>query len=268
MLQTLPAPAEHHVPIDAETRGRRRLWFEQTTTAHQQLLAARNSSPVALAAWNFGRARGRWRSKGWHVLSSTFKPPLAHLECSELHGPAAPLAVWTSLSVGPSPFHSTDQYTLTPDEEQQAVVVAAIVAGRLKRGGCLAISSPAGTSVSSHAIGRLLQRWPGADVDALVLDLHRRLLSAPVSSVEAMIARQFVVPDPDGRGGWWCAAAMHPTKSGEAEFHVRARTWLDRDMMHFDAQSATSAGLLAPHDDGPALSQTLMLPLPLRSVSH
>jgi hypothetical protein len=249
------------LPISAEVRGLRRIWTQNAAARFAKLKRAFDSKQVAAAGRDFSKASTHNRQRAWQVLSRSFEG-LAWLETVRLDG-VRPLAIWSAISAGSNPLFAAER-ELTPDEEQQAVVLHYLCAGRLPQSvrGIVLGTATWTCSVTAHALGRQIMRSPTADIDADLLLLHRTLLAAPVSSASEMIRGSFIVPT--SFGGFWCSADMHiGGKSKERLFHVRARTYVGRDQIA-DEQIEHSARLLTPRPDEPALISTSLLPFHLK----
>jgi hypothetical protein len=253
------------VPVGAEAGGRRRIYVQATEARFRRCLSAFNSHEVRKAANLFSKAAKSCRMQSWLTLERSFKD-VAFLESAQLEGQRA-FAIWSTISAGRCPLFSA-QRSLTPEEEQEAAVVHYIVAGRLPQSTIKGIALATATwtcSITAHAIGRLCQRSPNANIDDAILRLHRTLLNAPTSSAEAMIRERFVVPTETG--GFVCDANMHVARtSRDLVFHIRGVTFIGQDQIA-DAQIERSAQLLTPREDRPPMVSTLLLPLHLRRQS-
>jgi hypothetical protein len=247
------------MPIDAESRGRRRVWKTMASARFSRMLKAFDSSEVARAAKDFVKLNGRHVAAGL-VLERAFAPPIAWLEARE--SGRRPVLMWGAISAqAESPFRSTPERDLTADEQQGATACHYILTART---GFL-LRGLWGTSVSDHALGRLCQRSPGVDIDAAIMGLNRAILSAPERMAPQMVQRAaFAVPVLGGVGGFWCSAyVMRSVESGLNVLHVRARTWLDAGLI--EAGQLEQAQLLLYAEDGDTrLASSLLHPLHLR----
>jgi hypothetical protein len=249
------------VPVDAESRGQRRIWATRTADRFKRLVTAFESKEVADAARDFSTATGSHRTSGWLVLQRSFAG-LAWLEMLQTRG-LHPLAIWSAISCGVSPFFPTER-ELTEDERQDAAVVHAIVAGKLPMRGIRLGRSTWSCSVSAHSIGRYLQRSSNIDIDQAILELHRRLLISPQSSAQEMIGRPFIVPA--GDGAFLCEGNLHIGSQTQKRdtFHVRAVTFLNRGLIRPDQDDA-SKRLLGPRAGELAMAATVLRPWHMRA---
>jgi hypothetical protein len=118
---------------------------------------------------------------------------------------------------------------------QDCVVVANLIAGRLSR--------PDGTphlgrcgpglwalEVQDHALGRLLQRDPGADIDAVLWEAHTAALNINIDQI--IPTASFFLRA--GNGGFLAQIEFTRNRDNGRLFglHVQCRTWLHQDAMH------------------------------------
>jgi hypothetical protein len=246
--------------IDAESRGRRRIWAQRAAERFARLVTTFESKEVADAARDFSKASGSHRQRGWQVLRNRFAD-VAFLETVILRG-LHPLAVWSAISCGASPFFPTER-ELTEDERQDAAVVHAVCAGKLPMRGLRLGRATWSMSASAHAIGRYAQRSANNDIDQVILEAHRRLLISPQASAQEMIGRSFIVPA--GDGGFLCEGNLHIGHQTQARdvFHMRAVSYLNRGLIRPD-QDDDSKRLLTPREGEPPLVSTLLLPVHLK----
>jgi hypothetical protein len=174
------------------------------------------------------------------------------------------LAVWAVIK----PRHAVLVEPGDPALEQNCVTVDYLLAGTMP--GAIGQASGLWTlEITDHALGRLVQRAPGVDIDATVLAAHHAVLNAKVSSVAhafASEAGRFLVPA--GPGVFWCRifTGTEVSSGGLRRAHVHAHSWLHRDHLH-DDQDAAAAALIADGSTADErLGQGILLPLPLRRL--
>lgn len=117
---------------------------------------------------------------------------------------------------------------------------------------------------SDHALLTLLQRQPGADLSAALLEAHHNAL---LVSATALGTRLGQIPTPEN--GFWlpaadgafcCNARVATEVTTGLSLNIRARTWLHRDQMRGD-QIPLPVGAL-----GDRVGDGLALPAPLRRI--
>jgi hypothetical protein len=251
--------------LDGGPRAHRRRWQQATSARFAKAIRLCNSKAIHVAASNFAhRGSIKGRQRALTVLRTAFDP-LGTVESLEVTGPHPRIfysivsATLTDLFV-----KLPDSRELTEDEEQEAVSVNYLCFGRL--GGHVHIRGVWGLSASAHALGRFFDRGgePAALTTAL-LDAHRALLVMPARNLEKLLAQSLLLPC--GNGFWWCTPAAHRSReSGAAILHVRARTWINTDLVS-DQQSADSDALRRREPDEPLLVGSPLHPLGLRALA-
>jgi hypothetical protein len=246
-------------PVSAEARGKRRLWKQIEAARFARVLATFRDPEVAKAAREFVRRNGRHVACSLilHRFDSCANPEHVDLKARP------PQMVWTAIDASPeSPLRDTDEHTLTMEERQAASSLHYVMAG-VKTG--VLIRGLWTSSYSDHAVGRLLQRWPNADVSAVIREGHSKLLRVPERNfIELAKLGRFVLPTSEG--GWWCSAEpLKSVEKGHVLLHVRARSWLsDAQIRQDQIRIATELLTLRP-GDVPAGS-TLFHPFTLRGA--
>jgi hypothetical protein len=190
----------------------------------------------------------------------------ANLERVNSDGPK-PLATWSWLKPRGSLFVGDD-----PTWQQDCIAVLYLIAGQIDS----FTGYEAGVwtvAFTDHALGRLLQRSPGADPRATMLAAHRAILRARITDLQPC----FDDPDhafllPATCGAFICSMIIGndlslPTDlreklAPEPTIHAIAHTWLDADNMHDDQRPiAVDAGA-----GDRRIGDSFMLPYPLRQI--
>jgi hypothetical protein len=122
--------------------------------------------------------------------------------------------------------------------------------------------------ISDHALLRVLQRDPAADLDAVLLDVHRatlRLANDIATEADAAAAAGEERPSgflvPAGDGVFICEfAAAFDRSVWEGMLAARAVTWLHNDQLHDDQRPEPEG------KPGDRLGEGILLPAPLRRV--
>jgi hypothetical protein len=181
------------VPIDAESRGQVRQWKRELAVRFARLREIYDSDAALKAASDFGFKSGRGQQRALAQLRQLFS--LAQFEAIKTAKPSS--AVWSFLRPRErSAIASSDPRF----ENQGAVSVESIVAGRLAGGKCL--SSHIWTvEFSDHALGRLWQR-SRLDFDKTVYAAHKAALSASEAQVRKQQER-LLLPAPGGAFLCW-----------------------------------------------------------------
>jgi hypothetical protein len=168
-----------------------------------------------------------------------------------------PTAVWSVIK-------AREAVAVEPDEPgfaQACVTINYAVAGGLDKGVAEGLWT---IEVPDHALGRLLQRAPGVDIDGALRGAHFALLGAVQDSLPlAHRDARFMVPA--GPGVFMCSALHGPDIStgGQINIHIHAHTWLHSDQLRDDQEAAL---IVAAGACQPRLAQSWLLPFPLRRL--
>lgn len=114
--------------------------------------------------------------------------------------------------------------------------------------------------VPIHALGRVAQRLPDADLSEILYAGHGRLLATAADEIKP--GTGFWLPTPP-IGAFYCEVIIGPDESshGELTIYMRARTWIHDDQLR-DEQRPIRAAV-----NGEAkLADALLLPLPIRKL--
>jgi hypothetical protein len=251
------------VTIDAESRGRMRLWLQRAAVRYERFDHAYNSKEVKDLVVDLGRKSSRTRA--WLGLERMLRD-CAQLEIKRLDG-RAPVSVWSVVNPREAvACASADGGGLDPALMQNCVVIEYFIVGTLPVGDKVGIGEASGlwtVEVPVHALGRLMQRDPTADVDAVLLELHHAVLNArvePFAYGQTAIARA-------GRGAFLCTFQGGPDVSlgGAASLYVRAETWIDERQLRPEQEVAADALAAGPGQE--KLGDGLLLPAPLRVLA-
>jgi hypothetical protein len=217
----------------------------------QRLVQAFDSKPVIKAATEFSKVSGRHTAAAL-VLKSTFSG-LAKLQ-AETTGRHAEL-LWAAIDVGPTPLRSTETHHLSPGEEQSGALVNFLVAGWP---GAKLVRSLWSCIVTDRALGRAIQRAPGADLDALIYELHSRVLLIPERNIPAILKEtQLFIPSGPGTFAVTVSAVLAESK--RALVIARALSWLPYEAIE-DERLKRSAELLLLEPDDRVLASTVLHP--------
>jgi hypothetical protein len=243
---------DRRLPIDADTRGKLRLWKARVSIAANEIEAttarlAKDSSIIKA----FVHKRGKGRQRAAAKLRRIFR--LAHLDGLRDHGDE-PLILWSYLRLSGTIFAAPE----TPGEEQPCACIHYIMCGA-GPDNTYGIATGMGTlDVTEHGLARCLQRCPGIDLTAAVFVGHRNLLKAPQNGWDS--GREFLLR----AGPGVFARDLVLGTLGEDRLHVNARavTWLHSDQLH-DDQITTA---LPEGVSGSRLGDGSLLPSPLRTI--
>jgi hypothetical protein len=145
---------------------------------------------------------------------------------------------------------------------QDCVVVAAFMVGRLSLpngtphpGRCSA--SVWSLEAQDHALGRLLQRDPGANIDDVLWEAHSNALNLNLQFTPAD-ATFFL---PAGNGGFLARFRRTRNRDDGLRFHIQCRTWLSNDMRDQIPVATTDTF-------GARIGDNLLMPVPLRHLAQ
>ena len=252
---------ERRVPIDAETRGKLRLWKAGLATRYAYLdrLVSNNTldddaSAIALRGSITGRQRAFDR------IRRAILPSGAILEGLRLHG-KHPIAAWSILRPRVGVAVDPDD----PSYDQNCITVNYLLAGRLP--GLQALAEGLWSlEIPDHATGRLLQRHTVADPSSLLYAAHHAALRLRQTDVAPSnkADRTFRFLIPAGPGAFSCSliAASDRSLGYQMGTHIRAFTWLNDDQLRDDQTPVIDDGL-----PGGRLGDGWLLPAPLRAIA-
>jgi hypothetical protein len=250
-------PAEN--PVGAEARGKRRIWKAAEQQRFARVVALFDDHDIIRAARQFSKRNARHGAcaQVLHRFDSC-----SQLEWVDLKS-RPPVMCWSAIHAPPSetPLRDSDSKTLSFSERQASSSIFYIMTAK---DGSL-IRGLWSSSYTDHAVGRLIERCPGADISASIREAHERLLRLPDRTIGQVVkAPGFFVPA--GRGFWWMNAKMMKSMDhGRWVLFIRAQTWVDRDMIRPD-QLAVMQDLLTLQPGDRTLGMTLLHPLALRGL--
>jgi hypothetical protein len=247
------------IPIDTVSRGRLRLWKRAARQRYERVAQACQTDAFCVLIRDFYSKRGRGQQRALAKLKNTLKEA-RFVQC-RLESPAYALRA----ILKPRGSIICDVPGVDAGRLQDCVVVAGLPAGRL--------SLPDGTphfgiagpgiwtiEVQDHALGRLLQRDPGADIDAVLWGAHQTALNM---HIDKPVDTNFWLPT--GNGGF--VAQMVGTRTqqndGEFGFHVQCRTWL-----HNDQLDKAKIPVATTNTFGERMGDNFLLPVPLRHLAQ
>jgi hypothetical protein len=227
--------------IPAEARGRLRVWREMAEKRYKRFEQICEGRETAKAVADFCLKRGLGRQRAWPALQRVFHD-VAYPESLGDAG-KLPFAVWSVIRPRDAVLVRVPGRDLTPEEQQDSVAICYAITARHNDGG-VAIESALWTGEATmHAVGRLLQRDRSADVDQVMIEFHRNLLSASTDFVKANVHASMVIPA--GRGAFQGNFRMaEGIESGQLCLVYRASTWINDDLLR-PAQVAAAEALAA-----------------------
>jgi hypothetical protein len=252
--------------IGAAERGKLRLW-KRTAAAKYQLCdqflqdleMKRQANEFVMRSSVTGRLRAfrQLKKRVQHF---------GHLQSVRLVK-LAPLALWAALT----PRNAVTVNPATEGQKQDCAAVNYVLIGALAGPGLGGVIADGlwSVEISDHALLRVLQRDPAADLDAVLLGVHRSVLQlsndiAAEADAAATAGGErpsgFLVPA--GDGVFICEFnAATDCSNWQKMLGVRAVTWLHNDQLHDDQRPEPEG------KPGDRLGEGLLLPAPLRRVS-
>jgi len=118
--------------------------------------------------------------------------------------------------------------------------------------------------VQEHALGRLLQRHPKADLDAALLELHRNLTRAAAAAARALLRAGKPLLVPAAQGVFLCemSIAADVSLGGREIAHARAKTWLSLDQLRDTPEREIVPPATSLRDE--PLGDSLLRPAPVQ----
>jgi hypothetical protein len=174
-----------------------------------------------------------------------------------------PLAVWSVIHPREAVRVGSDDPSFNQDCAAVDYLIIGLFPGHMPgcSGGLWTIE------VAEHALGRLLQRKPRENVDAVLLEAHHNVLNAVWREEFIDPYYRFLVP---AGPGVFSSSMMHGEDVSAANttmFHVYAGTWLHTDALHEDQEAAAAAFIVDGDCDEIRLGQGLLLPQLLRELT-
>lgn len=142
-----------------------------------------------------------------------------------------------------------------PGQTQESVVVRYILLAKNRiYGGLWTLEIPI------HALGRIAQRLPNANLADVIYAGHRRALASVIG--DARPGTGFWLATPPA-GAFFCELIVGPDESCNEELttFIRARTWVHNDQLRDDQHPIPEAV-----NGQPRLGDGLLLPMPIRKI--
>jgi hypothetical protein len=248
------------VPIDTVSRGRLRLWKRAARQRYEHVIHIFESDAFGKITGDFTRKHGVGRRRALARLKHMLKEArFVQVRCEDpVH------TLWAVLEPSDSVICAGPD--VGPGLLQDCVVVSNLVAGRLSR--------PDGTphlgrcgpglwalEVQDHALGRLLQRDPGANIDAVLWEAHTAALNINIDQV--IPTASFFLRA--GNGGFLAQIEFTRNRDDTSLFglHIQCRTWLHQDAMH-----QTRVPLATTTTIGARIGDNLLIPVCLRHLAR
>jgi hypothetical protein len=246
------------VPIDTVSRGRLRIWKRAARQRYERVERLFVSDAFSKAAADFTRKHGIGQQRALSRLKHMLKE--ARFVQARLKDPVHVL--WAVLEPRDAVICAGPD--VGPGLLQDCVLVDNLVAGRLSR--------PDGTphiglcgpgvwtlEVQDHALGRLLQRDPSADIDDVLWEAHSAALKMNLEFAPADTS--FFLPA--GNGGFLARLEHTRNRVNDGEFglHIQCRTWLSKDMRDQIPVATTDTF-------GARIGDNLLMPVPLRHLAQ
>jgi hypothetical protein len=244
------------VPIDSVSRGRLRLWKRAARQRYERVEKVFDSDGFGLVAQNFRLKHGVGQQRALVKLRHMLKE--ARFVQARIEDPVHVL--WAVLE--PRDALICAGPDIDPGLLQDCVVVVAFMVGHLSlsdgtplRGRCSACVWK--LEAQDHALGRLLQRDPSANIDAVLWEAHSNALNMNVEFFPAETS--FFLPA--GNGGFLARIVRTRSRTDGVRFHIQCRTWLSCDMHDKIPAAATDTF-------GARMGDNLLMPVPLKHLAQ
>ena len=252
-------------PVGAEARGRVRIWKKALSENCDRLMNAVARPAVKdgiLAMVHRNSAKGKHRAFTRVIAPAVGQRAIPIVLRLDRHS----VAVWAFLD----PFDEDNQHLNRPARNRQAgVAISYMVMGCTMEGPGL-FTGHWTINVTDHALGRVLERDPGADLNAVLLAAHQTIIGSSHTKWEALASNErrpgqpFSVLVAAGNGAFVCDMGF--TDEDEGLIWLVARTWLHRDQL-FEAQDRAVV-LPAAMSADDRLGDDIMLPAPFRRIER
>jgi hypothetical protein len=250
-MATEPSP----VPIDAEARGKRRIFMQETAANWQRadrVFKVHARWPAEKIAHG-GKDRHEARKK----IRDLFRP------VATLVTDTPPLLIWTVARALPeSPFRGVDR-PLSRDEEAADCVALFYLATAPSP--VLMLMGTRCVILTAHGAGRFFFRG-GADLGAALREAEQAILRAPDRSVPEMLESSEVwVPGGPGRFRCKFVSARSALDPSKAVLIVRLRSFYNTDMIPENEVQASDRLLMpAPEPSDRSLGEFVLHPWHMR----
>jgi hypothetical protein len=250
-----------HIPISAEARGKRRLWKAIELARFSKVLELFDDRDVRRAAKEFSRRNGRHMAASFILrkFDAVAWPVTRDLQAKP------PYLSWRT--IWPSeepPIRATAEHTLSASESEKASSVFYVATDP----DVLLMRGLWSLSVDDHAIGRLIDRCPGADISATIVEGHDALLGMADRHIEPITQAGDNLLLPTTQGAFWCrVSVLRATESRRWVIHTRARTWLDHDQLRPE-QTADIQKLMTSQSGDRPMGHFVLHPRTMRDLGR
>lgn len=242
------------LPIDATSRGARRLFKARHAETFAQVCASFRRKDVASAAQTLASPARRQWPKAIGVLDTVLDPLGVRVARNGL-------LVWRVIAAqAESPLRSTSEHELTPDQSQPGASLFYLSTAPRPH---VLIRGLWSLVATDHALARFYQRNPGGDLDEALHECHARILAAPERNATEFVTTGDIMVEA-GAGYFWCSVTV-PTSQATANRVMlwRARSWLHADQISRPEVDA-SRRLMTAQPGDVALAARVLNPLTLR----
>jgi hypothetical protein len=234
-------------PVSAEAKGKLRLWKAAASAGCAQIDRAISSGRLAQLGDGLARRRLEAERKRMVRAAGNLLGPAAHLEAASLKG-KAPHLLYTVLR----PRDSGLIDRVDPSDDQLVVAVEYLVVGVSARSDGWAKGLWT-MEIPDHALHRIYQREPRADLTQVLLDGHRNALLLRVEQLRpynsACGHQGFLLKAGPG------ALVTLLWHNGAGQHYLRPETWLSDDAL------APGRVVLAPDGEpGERMAHRLLRP--------
>jgi hypothetical protein len=248
--------------IDPETRIKLRTWLQCARSRYAAMERVCQSKEIVEAIQLFFGRNEPDRSRSWCVVRQALDH-VGRLEAVDCDGWES-FGLWTIIKPR-GPVLGPDPDELTPEEEQGGVTLNYLIIGKTTEGRMTIAEGLWTAEISLHALHRALQRDAGADLDTVLYDLQRAILTAPVRRLTQYVREGMIIPA--GNGAFLCSCIDRAvnTSTGKLSLLIQAHSWIAPDQLR-DEQKARAAQLAAMPGEN-VLGTNWLLPDPIRSYS-
>jgi hypothetical protein len=251
----------NYITIDSETRGKARAWLDVAKNRYATMERVCQSKEIAEAAQSLSDRTGSKQARAWSIIRLALEN-VGCLESVHCDGWES-FGLWTIIKPrGPVLANIIDE--LIPEEEQGGITLNYLLIGQ--KADSMTMAEGLWTAeITIHALHSVLQHDVNANLDSVLYELQRSLLSASTGKLGSCVSEGMVVPA--GNGAFLCCCIDRAVNActGKLSVIIRAHSWIGQDKLREEQQQR--AGWLAAAAGESALGTNWLLPDPLRSYS-
>jgi hypothetical protein len=251
----------NHITVDAETRGKARAWLQAAKHRYATMERVCQSKEIVEAGQLLSDRAGYSRSRAWSII----RRALDNVDCLEsVHCDGwESFGLWTIIKPrGPVLANIIDE--LVPEEERGGITLNYLIIGQ--KANRMTMAEGLWTAeITVHALHCVLQHEVNPNIDLVLYELQRSILSASTGRLGFYASEGMVVPAGNGAFRCSCIDRAINACTGKLSVIIRAHSWIGQDELREGQQRRPS--WLTGAAGEPPLGTNWLLPDPMRLYS-